>query len=314
MTPDRRRRLVEIMTAMPHEPAFMVSLMNEFRAELTSHARWQIRRLGVWVDRDVIDDLVVDYAVELHSCAAAWRPDGGALPWVWASARLRNVTIESVRPEHMLDRQLPEGFDRADVTTPVWETHDGTVDWKSELDRVGEADERVARIRDAVDRHSDRDVCMLVEFLDRRRSGEPAPGDSAAEVFDVKPAHFAKPSSVFERPFAPPTSTWSFPMSSATASVATSRTRVPMCSRSRRSSPSEPSSTTSQQPDVEHEPDRSSAGSAHLGPTRRHSRATVAAFRGPGISASEGRGRGNHHERYRRRRALRVCRTCGRLR
>ena len=192
MTPDRRRRLVEIMTAMPHEPAFMVSLMNEFRAELTSHARWQIRRLGVWVDRDVIDDLVVDYAVELHSCAAAWRPDGGALPWVWASARLRNVTIESVRPEHMLDRQLPEGFDRADVTTPVWETHDRTVDWKSELDRVGEADEWVARIRDAVDRHSDRDVCMLVEFLDRRRSGEPAPGDSAAEVFDVKPATLRK--------------------------------------------------------------------------------------------------------------------------
>lgn len=192
MKPNRRRRLVEIMTALPHDPAFMVSLMNEFRDELTAHARWQVRGLGVWADRDVIDDLVIEYAVELHQCAAAWRCDGGALPWVWASARLRNVTIEMMRPELMLDRALPEGFDPRDDTTPVWHTHDGVVDWMAELTHLGEVDERVATFVEAVDCHSKRDVCMLVEFLDRRRSGEPAPGDSAAEVFDVKPATLRK--------------------------------------------------------------------------------------------------------------------------
>ena len=43
------------------------------------------------LDRDELDEAVLEICFELGSVASAWSPAGGALPWVWARHRVANV-------------------------------------------------------------------------------------------------------------------------------------------------------------------------------------------------------------------------------
>ena len=61
-------------------------------AARSGRGRAHLAELGVHdVERDEVDDLVLDVCLMLADVAAAWRADGGASPWQWAWHRVRGV-------------------------------------------------------------------------------------------------------------------------------------------------------------------------------------------------------------------------------
>lgn len=81
--------LMEAMAAGDVAAAF--TLEAEFAPQLRAAVRRVLSGRGTELTRAEVDELLHDVVLELHDRAAAWRPDGGALPWVWAERRIANV-------------------------------------------------------------------------------------------------------------------------------------------------------------------------------------------------------------------------------
>lgn len=89
----RQRRLRDVMQVMAAgDRAATFDLYAEFGGPIRATVRRLLRRLGLdSVPPEELDGLVIDACLELQSCAAAWDPTGGALPWIWAERRLLAV-------------------------------------------------------------------------------------------------------------------------------------------------------------------------------------------------------------------------------
>jgi uncharacterized protein YcaQ len=91
--------------------AAMFSLAHEFGDQIVASVRAHLRELGVdRIERDDLDGLAIDACEVLWDCAAAWRPEGGALPWVWAARRVRAVASRHVgqHADALDERTVPE--------------------------------------------------------------------------------------------------------------------------------------------------------------------------------------------------------------
>src|SRR4051812_26203931 len=89
----RQRRLREVMEAMARgDRAATFDLYAEFGAPIRATIRRLLRRLELdSVPQEELDSLVIDACLELQSCADAWDPTGGAMPWNWAERRLLSI-------------------------------------------------------------------------------------------------------------------------------------------------------------------------------------------------------------------------------
>lgn len=119
-----RERLAEVMAeAAAGAPLAPLRLYQEFGQPVMRSLRSHLRSLGqTAVDPDDLHGLTMDACMELADLAASWRPDGGALPWVWAERRLRRLASDFVGQwsveldEAVLD--LPEAAPAAGVDDP----------------------------------------------------------------------------------------------------------------------------------------------------------------------------------------------------
>lgn len=84
-------RLTELMAqAAGGVPTASIALYEEFSLHVARALRRHLADLGVRdVDPDDLHGLTMDACFILADRARAWRPEGGALPWVWAERRLR---------------------------------------------------------------------------------------------------------------------------------------------------------------------------------------------------------------------------------
>jgi hypothetical protein len=108
---DRFERLVVLMRRMSEgDRAAMFTLADEFGAQVVGSVRAHLRDLGVdHVERDDLDGLAIDACEVLYDLAGTWRPDGGALPWVWAAHRMRAVASRHVgQHADVLDERAAE--------------------------------------------------------------------------------------------------------------------------------------------------------------------------------------------------------------
>lgn len=97
---ERRRRVAELMAGMAREDrGALWDFITECGPAIAAALRVELARCGCRdVARDDLDGLVQDVAIEIAGLAGAWRPDGGALPWVWASARVRGAVRSHLGP------------------------------------------------------------------------------------------------------------------------------------------------------------------------------------------------------------------------
>ena len=184
----REARLVEVMGRLAAgDKAALFDLRSNFERELALAVRSVASKRGARLDAQEVADLVTDLVVELAHHASAWRPDGGAPPWIWARHRVGAV----------VDRHIGQYATSLDVegAREVADTPDRT--WTSGRDRaVRDMFESLARehpvvelLVEAVERvASGRDASLYFEVSYQASTGDPSPANTVAELFEMQPA------------------------------------------------------------------------------------------------------------------------------
>lgn len=98
MAEINRERLAEVMAeAAAGELLAPLWLYQEFGQPVMRALRSHLSALGqTVVNPDDLHGLTMDACMFLADHASAWRPDGGALPWVWAERQLRKLASDFV--------------------------------------------------------------------------------------------------------------------------------------------------------------------------------------------------------------------------
>lgn len=192
MDTTRRERLRDVMAAMAvGDTAMVFSLVNEFGDELEKAARYHVRSLDLRVGDDDIKALVNEFAMALFDAGGAWRADGGALPWVWASRRLRQIVIDQLLPPTFMEDVLGSGVELGDETgegsRPLGENDD--TEWSGILAELAVVNVDARRVWEECKNHNPRNVEVFISYRIQQAQGDPAPSETVAEQFGLTPAN-----------------------------------------------------------------------------------------------------------------------------
>ena len=142
--------------------------------------RRQVRRTiegaGFVATRDLVHDASMDAFLRLVERAPAWRPDGGATPWHWASDMVRSVAFETLG---IVGDDPDDHDDLAAVPcgTPAAADEDPTI----VLDRLAADMPDVAVYRDRLYRTaSPRDRVLHLRMAQERAAGNTRPSVTVA--------------------------------------------------------------------------------------------------------------------------------------
>lgn len=159
------------------------SLAMEFSGSIGAAVRTHLADLGVHdVDREELDELVLDVCLMLSDVAAAWRADGGASPWQWAWHRVRTVVSGWVgQHSDALDDALQE------VEAPP-DAPGSEPDVEAVFERLAQALPAVALVRDGLAVvASTRDRAILLEVGVQAVLGDPSPAVTVATERGMSP-------------------------------------------------------------------------------------------------------------------------------
>lgn len=180
----RRKRLAEIM-ATNDDPAAEVALYLEFGSEVGAVVRAVARsRGGRHLDDDDLDELTYDACAELQRIGRSWRPDGGALPWTWARARIDALVRDRIGPPRrpLQFADLDGCLD--DAPLPAVDDRDLVV---STLGRLAACDQRVGLANELVSGLRPRTVELLLRYQIQQDAGDPSPSHTVAVEFGLRP-------------------------------------------------------------------------------------------------------------------------------
>jgi hypothetical protein len=180
MERERFARLVELMGAMAGgrvEAAF--DLREEFGGSLRRAVQRVLRARQADLPRSEVDDLVADAALVLFEHAGSWRPEGGALPWVWAQHRIANAVDRHIGVfADELDDDRARRWEQSSVRAPAPGRSDEP-DSFSVLVSLAEDDPRLRALADALaEVATPRDREMWLEMQVQEVLGDPAPAAS----------------------------------------------------------------------------------------------------------------------------------------
>ncbi|MCB1015409.1 MAG: hypothetical protein KDB10_09890 [Acidimicrobiales bacterium] len=185
-----RARLADLMGRMAADDRSAVfELYAEQGHRVAGAMRSHLASLGVpGVAREDLDGLVMDACLALYDCAGAWRPDGGALPWTWAAARLRAIAIRWVGlhadelDEAVLEREDPAGAAPvAGGRAPEGRAHEL-------LRGLARHHAGAALLLDGLAQvGSPRDQAIVLELRLQGDLGDPSPSHTVAADFAVSP-------------------------------------------------------------------------------------------------------------------------------
>jgi hypothetical protein len=181
-------RLTDVMAqAAAGVPTAPIALLQEFGLAVARSMRRHLSDLGVRrVDHDELQGLTIDACLELADHAGGWRPDGGALPWVWAERRLRQLAVRHVG-------QWSDPLDDTLLDLPAQEYGEGHDDDPDELELL----QAIARRRDDVAAYADalgraatstRNQQVLLAYRLQASLGDQAPAHTVGRRFAMQPA------------------------------------------------------------------------------------------------------------------------------
>jgi hypothetical protein len=159
------------------------SLALEFSGSIGAAVRTHLADLGVHdVDREELDELVLDVCLMLGDVAGAWRADGGASPWQWAWHRVRRVVSGWVgQHSDALDDALLE------IEAPA-EAAGSEPDVEALFEHLARVLPAVALVREGlVAVASARDRALLLEVGVQAVLGDPSPAVTVAAERGMTP-------------------------------------------------------------------------------------------------------------------------------
>lgn len=163
-----------------------IALYEEFGLAIARSMRRHLSDLGLRdVDPDDLHGLTMDACIVLFEHARSWSPTGGALPWVWAERRLRQLASAFVG-------QWSDALDDSLYEVPAAPLA-GSVDDPDELDLL----RAMARCRPEVAGYaealasaatSERNQRVLLAYRLQASLGDRSPAVTIGRRFEMTPA------------------------------------------------------------------------------------------------------------------------------
>jgi hypothetical protein len=170
------------MARLPGDEAAALELYLRFDREIRGTLIAVARQIGLHrLDDDDLDALTFDACQLIGRLAGGWRPDGGALPWTWAKARLGNLI-------HAHVGQPYERFDEAvhDVEVAAAGAADDP-EPAVVLAALAEDDPRCALVLDALSTAlPERDIAIFLRYASSH-DGSRAPSHQVAAETGLAP-------------------------------------------------------------------------------------------------------------------------------
>lgn len=190
---NQYERLVTIMAMLAaddHAGLFM--LHAEFGEHFETAVRYELRRLGVRPSSDDFAGIVIDAVLAVGGCASAWDASRGAMPWVWAQHRIRQVVSAFVGQfSDSLDAASENTREMVDVRVAEMPAAapDSGISEIEVLRRVAAGNDVCALLMAALeDVTSQRDREILLAYKLQASLGDPSPANTVGAAFDLKPA------------------------------------------------------------------------------------------------------------------------------
>jgi DNA-directed RNA polymerase specialized sigma24 family protein len=183
---DRRAELERIMAGLADDRAMEVALHHHFGAELRRTLVALCREHGLADPApDDLDGLAFDACTELGRIACSWRPDGGALPWVYGRERLLAMLRRHAGPP---TRSLPDAALLEGATAPAVAPDDPpAVVVLDALVRDGRHPVLVRLAEAMAGTVSERDVELVLLYLQQQASADPSPSHTVALLVGRRP-------------------------------------------------------------------------------------------------------------------------------
>jgi hypothetical protein len=185
MDSGRRALLAQIMDELRVDRAAVARLYLDFGPEIAAVVRHDVRRIsGRRLRDDDIEAMTCDACLMLASLADAWRPDGGALPWVWARHRITALVADYLGP--VVDPLPPETeLEPSRLVTIAHSADDGFM--SPVLDELAVDDDRCALLREAMDAAmGPGEVEVFLRYRVQQQSGDPSPSDTVANELGLR--------------------------------------------------------------------------------------------------------------------------------
>jgi hypothetical protein len=191
MDRDRFARLVELMATMATgRIAAAFELRDEFGGSLRRAVRRALRARKVELPTAEVEELVDEAALVLFEHAGSWRPEGGALPWVWAQHRIANAVDRHLGS--FADELDDDRLARWDVSRLERGTGPGPCEEPASFDllvSMAERDPRLEALADALSEvATPRDRELWLEMQVQEVLGDAAPAASVARGHGVSAA------------------------------------------------------------------------------------------------------------------------------
>lgn len=187
------KRLVAVMAMLAQgDRAALFALYEEFGEHIALSVRRELRRVHARVPADDFGGLVIDAVMSIGAIAGAWDPAGGALPWVWAQHRIRQLVAHHVGQyaDSIDDGRLSttEKLEHLAATTPL-AAHDNGMSELEALARLSASEEVCALLLAALeDTTTERDREILLAYKLQAALGDPSPANTVGDAFRLKPA------------------------------------------------------------------------------------------------------------------------------
>lgn len=186
-------RLVQVMALLAQgDRAALFLLYEEFGEQIAAAVRRELGRVRVRPTPDDFAGLVIDAVMSIGACAAGWDPSAGAMPWVWAEHRIRQVVKHHVGQfADSIDagaKKTTEQLEEYVVAAPVAAYDSGITELEA-LARLSASDDVCALLLAALqDTTTERDREILLAYKLQAALGDPSPANTVGDAFQLKPA------------------------------------------------------------------------------------------------------------------------------
>ena len=183
---DRHARLAGIMARLATGDGLaLFDLLVEFAGPLRAAVRRSLDRLQFIADVDLTDELVMETALVVQAVAPSWSPEGGALPWVWAEARV-HARISAYLGQHHDD--LDNEASAAIPDRPLVSNRDDGEDEWATLRMLAAEHPELALLEEALmTAATTREQLVLLPYEALKADGDPSPARTLAVELDLSP-------------------------------------------------------------------------------------------------------------------------------
>jgi DNA-directed RNA polymerase specialized sigma24 family protein len=194
--------LTAIMTRLAEgDEAAVVTLYERFGDRVAGTVRSVLRERGLTLVHDEVGGLVFDACLALVPVAAAWSPDGGAMPWTWARRRIERCvdrllgqrTVPLDEHLHAIESQAVFGGSAGAGSTTGLGSGDVHAAYDDRplsgaLASLVAMDSRCRLLHDAFARAAvspfDREVCL--QYAAEQHTGNRSPATTVGAMFALK--------------------------------------------------------------------------------------------------------------------------------